>query len=241
MNVQERERQGKLLQEAEDELKELAAEQKKKAFFDKILPFLGPLRSYIKRRLRFAYLVGALKRGLLSSNDLLGEVVFEAYEEYDKKPKEVPLEIWLYRIANERLREYLRERGMEEEKIESFETMREKELSGFEEKITADVEGEPWLLEELDDSDYHESEFLPPHFDATMPEKTDRKNEVRRIIRALSSVPFKKRLVFELFLMEGFSKEDVGYILDMPADDVPKTAEQVRSRVFQALSDTSRL
>jgi len=51
-----REQQSELLRQKEAEPGRLAAEQKKEEFFRQIAPLLGPLRSYIKRRLRVAYL-----------------------------------------------------------------------------------------------------------------------------------------------------------------------------------------
>lgn len=53
-----------------------------------------------------------------------------------------------------------------------------------------------------------------------------------KIVRALSRVPLRERIVFELFAMESLPEEAVAAIVDMPSDEVPRVAEKVRRQVL---------
>jgi DNA-directed RNA polymerase specialized sigma24 family protein len=57
-----------------------------------------------------------------------------------------------------------------------------------------------------------------------------------QILRALSQVPEGDRIVFELFVIEGFSKEAVAKIVNVPPDEVPRLAEKVKAQVLHELT-----
>ena len=101
--VASREQQGRALQQNEAALRRLVDEGDQKEFFQQIVPLLQPLKDYIKRRLRIAYVELEIRVPVSTSGDILGEVVLKAYENYKQKPKDLTLEQWLYRMANERL------------------------------------------------------------------------------------------------------------------------------------------
>ena len=102
----------------EEELRKLASEGKRDEFFREIIPLLKPLRSYIKRRLRGARLTQRANIPVLSSVDMLDDVVLEAYEKFNRKPKRLTLEQWLYRLANEELVRYVSMRRSTEKRRE---------------------------------------------------------------------------------------------------------------------------
>ena len=157
---------GEMLKEREAELRELASQGKQDEFFREIIPLLKPLRSYIKRRLRIAYLTQQMRTPVLSSVDMLDDVVLEAYEKFNRKPKRLTLEQWLYRLANEELNRYVSKRTSTEKRQKSLESLTKTELRTLEEMpITADADGKVWFPEELDDSEYEALEFLPPAFE----------------------------------------------------------------------------
>jgi hypothetical protein len=80
-----RQQQSDLLQRKEGELKSLAAHGRKEEFFQQILPLLGPLKSYIKRQFRIAYLTLKIRTPVYTSGDILDEVMLAAYENYERK------------------------------------------------------------------------------------------------------------------------------------------------------------
>src|SRR5581483_3194244 len=105
-----RRQQQEALRAKETQLQTLASQHNKEEFFRQITPFLRPLKSYIKRRLRVAYLTLDVRTPVYTSGDILDSVVLKAYENYDKKPPELTLEQWLYQLANEIVDGYVRQR-----------------------------------------------------------------------------------------------------------------------------------
>ena len=233
------------LQEAElrgreDELAALARERKRDEFFAKITPLLKPLKNYIKRRLRVAYLDMRIRTPVYASGDILDEVILRAYESYQHKPTSLTLEQWLYQLANQVLESYVNQRASSDARRRSLETLTAKELSTLEERPTADAEGEPVLEEDLDDISSHQRDFLPPHDDQTPERIWENKEELEEIIRALARLPERDQLVFELYAREGFSAEEVGQILNIPPAEVRAIADRVREVVLGRLQPTKQ-
>lgn len=210
----------------------MVAQQNKEEFFQQITPFLLPLKSYIKRRLRIAYLSLQIRTPVYTSGDILDEVLLRAYDNYGKKPETLTLEEWLYQIVNERLEKYLRKRMAAEARLEGLEALEQDELSTLEEiPFTADADGEAWFPEDLDDSEYQARQFSPPVCQSDPEKQLERKEEVRRLWQAFSRVPEQERTAFELFVIEGFPKEAVARICKISPNDVPRIAESVRKQL----------
>jgi RNA polymerase sigma factor (sigma-70 family) len=232
-----RKQQEELLRQKAAQLQTLASEGKKEEFLNQITPILVPLKSYIKRRLRIAYLDLEIRTPVYTSGDILDQVVLRAYENFAKKPENLTLEQWLYQIANEEVEKYLRKRKSIDKRRKSFETLTHAELRTLEElPITADADGEVWFPEELDDSEYSPRDFTPPPYRSDPEEQLEREEQVMQILRALSRIPERDRIVFELFVIEGFSKEAVARIVNVPPDEVARLAEKVEAQVLRELT-----
>jgi RNA polymerase sigma factor (sigma-70 family) len=102
--------------------------------------------------------------------------------------------------------------------------------------ITADADGEVWFPEELDDSECQALEFLPPAFDDTSEQQLERREQILEIIRTLAKLSERERTVFELYVVEGFSKGAVARISGVPTDEVPRIAEKVKDHIRQAIT-----
>jgi RNA polymerase sigma factor (sigma-70 family) len=238
-NAQDRRReQAGSLQQQEANLRRLAAERNKNNFFQQITPLLQPLRSYIKRRLRIAYLEQEVLTPRQTTGDILDHVIFRAYGNFEKKPENLTLEQWLYQIANDVLDRYLHKEKSQEERRKSLERTEHRERDTLEEMpITADTEGEVWFPEDLDDSEYQRPDFTPPADQDNPEQRLERKEELLQILQALARVPERDRILFDLFAIEGFPKEDVARIANIPPNEVPRIAQQVRAQVLREITE----
>jgi hypothetical protein len=70
-----RKRQEALLRDNGNALQAVAQQGDQEAFFQEITPLLGPLRSYIARRLTMAYANGEISKDLYTSSDLLDVIL----------------------------------------------------------------------------------------------------------------------------------------------------------------------
>lgn len=237
-----RRQQERSLRLKEAKLQQLAQEKKKQEFFNEIVPLLKPLQFYIRRRLRIAYLTQQITRPVDTTGDILDRVILNAYENYSHKPEDLALEPWLYQIANKELQNYLSKEQSREKRSASLETLSQAETRSLEEMpITADVEGEPWLPEDLDDSEIAPREFNAPA-DNNDPETIlERKEELQEIFDALSRIPERERMVFELVAVEGFSNDAAAKILGLRRDEIPDLLEHAKKQLRELLQQRARL
>ncbi|MCU1257046.1 MAG: hypothetical protein JWM83_3345 [Candidatus Angelobacter sp.] len=232
-----RQKQSASLRTQEAQLQELAARGNKEKFFKEITPLLGQMKSYIIRLLRAAYLGQEIRTQVYTSGDILNYTILKAYNNFERKPADLPLEQWLYQLANETLANYLKKRKSSDARDRSLETLDQAERRTLEEMehITADTEGNVMLDEDLDDAELYEQEFIPPLSQDDPEKKLERKEEVERIIAALAQFPPQERIVFELAAIEGFSSEEVGRILNMSPGEINRIKEKVRQSVLRQL------
>jgi RNA polymerase sigma factor (sigma-70 family) len=228
--------QGARLRDSESDLQELASRGQRNDFFERVMPLLSPLREYIERRFRIAYLSQLLAETAYTSGDLLDEVVFEAYRNFPKKPKDLSLEQWLYRMANEKLDRYFKRMFARNRRRRSLESLAEKEESTLEERLSTDAEGEVMLEEDLPDSEYQlQPEFSPPAYESDPLKTIERREEMQAIMSALARFSQRERMIFELFAVEGFKPDDIAKIANASPEEVKRTLEQVRQSLRNAV------
>ena len=127
---------------------------------------------------------------------------------------------------------YISRRKAQDARRRSLETLNQAELSTLEEiPFTADADGEVWFPEELDDSEIPPREFNAPAYELDPEKELEMEEEVSQILEALSRLPERERTVFELYVIEGFPKEAVARIYDIPPHQVPAIADKVRAQV----------
>jgi RNA polymerase sigma factor (sigma-70 family) len=227
-----RRNQEQRLQIMEAELRTLASEKKKEEFFKQILPILGPLNEYIKRRLRIAYYIGDVQTPFYTEGDMLDDVVLRAYEHYDKRPPGLSLEQWLYQLGNEYVDSYISRRKSLERGRRSLERLTDAELGSLDEfPVTADAEGEVTTMEDVDDISYQKRDFLAPGSRYTPEQALETKEEVLEILRTLRKLPVRDRVVFELHVGQGFSKEEVACIMGLTPAEVTRIVETIKGLV----------
>jgi RNA polymerase sigma factor (sigma-70 family) len=236
-----REEQGAVLRSKEEELGRLADLHKQENFFQQILPLVEPLKDYVKRRLRIAYLDMDVRTPVETTGDILDRVLLKAYEDFRKKPADLSLEQWLYQLSDRVLQSYIQRRKRIDARRRSLETLTKAELRSLEEQITADADAEPWLVEDLDDAEIEQREFRPPADTESNPEKElEREEEVDMVLRALSKVPERDRAIFDLVMVEGFPEDVVSIMYRIPSDDVRNIVERVREKVRREAAAVSQ-
>ncbi|HXP43042.1 MAG TPA: hypothetical protein VN833_22510 [Candidatus Acidoferrales bacterium] len=88
----------------------------------------------------------------------------------------------------------------------------------------------------MDDSEYQALKFLPPDFDDTPEQQLERREQILEIIGSLAKLSERERTVFELYIVEGFSKGAVARISGVPTDEVPRIAKKVKEHILQTIT-----
>lgn len=190
--------------------------------------------------MRIAYLEQRINTPVYTTGDLLDRVIVRAREHFQEKPPDLTLEQWLYQIANQVLDIYISKRAATDARRRSLETLEQKERSELEEKITADAEGEAILQEDLDDPSYQSRDFNPPAETDSPEQELERKEQLGQVLQALSRIPEQDRIIFELFAIEGFSKEETAGIAGIDPEQVPPIVQRVRQQVLEQIRGPDR-
>lgn len=92
----------------------------------------------------------------------------------------------------------------------------------LEEPITADAEGQPWLVEGLDDGEIEQREFKLPADTESDPEKE------------------RERAIFDLVMVERCSEDVVSRMYWIPRGEVRQIAERVREKIRREAASVSQ-
>lgn len=137
---------------------------------------------------------------------------------------------------------YLGKQQKTEKHRGSLETLEQSEFGTLEEiPFTADAEGEPWLPEDLDDSEIHPRELKVPADRDTPEAQLERKEELRQLFDALCRIPERDRTVFDLAMIEGFSCGAVAKMLGIPENEVREIVHRVRRQLRDRLERQTSL
>jgi RNA polymerase sigma factor (sigma-70 family) len=101
--------------------------------------------------------------------------------------------------------------------------------------ITADVEGEIYLAEDLDDSEIPPRDFEAAADTSNPEEILEEKEELEQLFRALARLPVRERIVFELSAVEAFCDDEVARIANVSPEEVPRIVQDVRAEVLRHL------
>lgn len=234
--------QSKELSKIEPNLLRNSADRNREDFFQQIVPHIQPLKNYIRRRLKIAYLLAQIQTPTETTGDLVDEIILEAYNNIENRPKNLSLEEWLYQIANRVVETYIKRAEQRDRKRRSYESLGRRELRTLEEleQVTADTEGEPYLTEDLDDGEYELPELDSPVSEETPEEELEKKEQIELILSALANLPRQELTVFQLYAMEGFSPEEIAKIMDISPGEVSRIVRDVRSTVLSRLGDPNQ-
>ncbi len=134
------------------------------ADFNKALnQFLPGLERYIRHRIKTAEAKGLLPVNFYAPADVLAEIYLRIYNDFDRINDAQELKIRMFQIADDIIRSYIDKENKITRKVPVSQILAD-ELKMLEEKITANADGEPVLVNELDDISYHQDEFKPKVF-----------------------------------------------------------------------------
>lgn len=196
------------------------------AFFSFLWPVMRTLRTMARRELEMHELEGEMHAEQLTSADILDEAMLRAWERYDRRPADQPLEAWLSDLVRESLQDLIRGNGHE-----SLDDVR---------PLSALPAGdESW--EELwsDLMDLPEAEFqgevLPGALAADVWDDPDVDEKQTGLAALLRDLPRQSRQALVYYVVEGREPTEIADLQDRPVEEV---SADIRS-AWQALAHGS--
>lgn len=200
------------------------------AFVESLRPYLPRLRELARHEIRIAMLEGRTTPGAVTVSDLLDTVLVRAWEHYDERPKDQPLDTWLVRVLHEVADEMLDERPDPASRLPL----------DAEQAQSAVSDGEGWVQELepdwLDRRGIEVADLLPDPSDVGDPDGFVETEELSRLVQeALRGAPATQRRAFVLAAFDGWTEEEIAMLLRRSPDAVRADIAGARERVRQAL------
>ena len=199
-------------------------------FFELLRPVLKNLRNHAQREIVFAQVEGKLKPGELTVSELFDETIVRAWEGFNQKMPERPLE-WLSQILHSILDEYERKTipTVSLEEVIPLEDPRYEGITGWIQ------ENEPFWGEQ----ETLTLEDLLPGYEATEPwyQLTFAEQE-RWLLRCLNNLSPEQRKAFVLYSLEGWSEDEIAMLQERSLKTVGNDIKAARQYLEEQLQQT---
>lgn len=209
-------------------------------FYARLEPFLPDLHQFLKGSLRDAEDQGLLDRRYFDADEMLDEVLLEGYKRFSKEPDGNSLRRTLFRLAVQKIR------TAEEEDVPddvNTHSLLKAELKTLSEDFTAEGDGDPILLEDLDDISYRQKRGWNPEIRLNealekqlvkkfeLHEESLLSEEKRKLLGVLySTIPERSKMVVELFAFGHQDTHEISKILEVPEHVVERILFKVKER-----------
>jgi RNA polymerase sigma factor (sigma-70 family) len=202
---------------------------RKEDFFRLLRPMLRTLRDHAERELRSLELRKLLHRGELTADDLLDEVVAQAWERFKERPRRLSPDLWLIDLLHEVLEQRIKEEPRGHLSLQA------KAKNVFPDLVPSEDERE-WWEELLGYDEVLTLEDLIPDWNAT-PAWDQLEAEKKRdlLLSAVNELPGKQRQAFLLYALEDYNTAEIAMLQDRPESEVKRDIEAARQTLRERL------
>jgi len=214
----------------------------------KTLTIVHLLQPYTKQRIRVGEIMGYFPKNMYQSNEIIDEVVLEAYEQGIQKSKNAEdLRLAMFDILNRRISALYKAEEWHKDSI-STRYILEEELKQLEENFTTDGGNDLIMNEELDDISYHQNDSGPnelPYDDEEegvkiflgldkikQREEYQDRNTLRKVYYKL---PVNTSNIVDLYILGKLSFHEISGILKMEVGEVKEIVNSVRETIKNQL------
>jgi RNA polymerase sigma factor (sigma-70 family) len=214
-----------------------------KSSINRILPDLS---NYIARRLNIAHSTGLIDKRGVSPEEIIDMVYLKLYDNYDLfRGSFSDLETWTYQAVDEVLEDQLNEKAFERENLVYLQKLEDLELSGLEEKFTADAEGELIMIEDFDDVSYTRKLYDPVEFledretlksIESILSEFDKVQLHKEIQKYLLTLPEEERTIFDLFWIVGLPMNQIARIRNISIAETEEALKRAGAHIRKKLT-----
>jgi RNA polymerase sigma factor (sigma-70 family) len=204
------------------------------AFVEALRPYLPRLRELARHELRIAMLEGRTTPGAVTVGDLLDALLLRFYQQYDRRPKDMPLDTWLVRLLHE----------VADETLGPSSDPATRQPIDAEQAQRVQVDGDGWVQELepgwLDQRGIQVQDLLPDPSEAGDPEEFVETEELeRQVLEALRDAPAVQRRAFMLAAFDGWNEQEIAMLLRRTPEQVRADIAAARERMRQRLAARS--
>lgn len=188
------------------------------AFFSFLMPLLRSLRRYARRELRTRRLLGELPSEQLTVRDVLDEVLLQAWNEFPRRSRDLPLDLWLVQLIDHVIEVGARRIADESLDARQPEPSTEPQESRRDEWVELPTE---WETIEL-------SRLLPGEPGIEMWDDLEVEAKRARLDEIFSRLSRPQRQVLMLHAVEGFEKGEIADFQDRSEAEVEEDLAAAR-------------
>ena len=197
-----------------------AAAGQRETFFELLRPALRSLREHARRELRLLEIEGSLPAGLYTPDDLVDEVLSLAWEQFEKRPQRMPLDLWLLSLMHDQVQRWAAEPRpvLLSEPVDAAAPAEEPEEDVWAALLTG--EEAPTLEEEIADrhvSVAGDGEPEPPI--------------QGRLLELVGKLPPRQRQLLLLHVLEGYNTAELAMLFNSSERQVQAELQAARRRV----------
>ncbi len=211
---------------------------RREGFFRLLRPLLHFLSDHAARELRVLELEGVLHPGEVSVEDVLDEVLTEAWQRFDRRPKQVALHVWLTELLHEVLDRLIkqepREHGsLEEEVLETVEDLPVHEVA---------VGEDEWWAALLGYTETLTLEDLVPDCETTAEWDTlETEAQREQIMQLVRRLPTRQRQALLLFAVEDYDPAEIALLQNRSEEEVRRDIDAAREQLRTWLLESKHI
>jgi RNA polymerase sigma factor (sigma-70 family) len=206
-----------------------AGEGRREDFFQLLRPQLRLLRDYARRELKVLESQGLLHRGEVTVDDLLDEVVLQAWQRFADRPRRLRLDLWLTELLHDVLERWIKQEARRHASLE--------EKAGETTPAGAPQVDEPeWWASLMGEDETFTLGDLIPDAEATPAwDQLGEEEQEDRLGSLLAELHPAQRQAFLLHALEGYNTAEIAMIQDRPEGQVKADIEAARKTLRDRL------
>lgn len=194
---------------------------------------LRRLENFIARELRYREASGQFRPGLVSQAEVVDEVIARALGDDVEKPELLSLERWLYRLALQSIDSLEARNGDGEVPLFHLEqSARKQNVTGSD---------EPLLQYHQPDEALQGEDVIADRRSGTPEEIAASDEMVAQLERVLHNARREEREAFILYVIEGFTVNEIAQVTERPAEQVRAAIQSARDAVMRKLPAANAL
>lgn len=225
-------------------LVQLKKEGDRSAFNELLLKILPEVKKFVNYRLENAIHKGHFSKGKYKAEDVIDQLFIEVYENIEDIKSENDFYKWLFIKTSKLLEDIIVEEEFDDLFYENIDDFTKTEWDEMHEKLSADLEGNLIMTDELDDISYNHNNTALNRFFVTdnekellmkIDEKISEEQILHQINVAVRDLPIPMQDVFDLFINQYFTLEEIAEIRNCNVNEVEQSLKYIRKVLNQTL------
>lgn len=223
-----------------ERLERYKSEDDKKAFYATFVSIIPELRKYLGTRLRAMIHQGHFPHNFYEEDDFVDDLFISVYKNFDSLESEEDFYMFLFSEMDAILKRVERKEHSLHQPLEDIETYAKAERDRLREKVTAQLDGDLILKQELDDISYAQNEssfttIFEEEFEKSLEDHLDREHthslSPEQVSQLILMLPQLDRNIATLYIHFHLTIPEIVKVTKLTHKEVSATVRKVKSLI----------